>query len=77
MSKIELAKDIRKVLVEDIKNYFLTEREEEMGDLSAEFLLDFILETIGPHIYNRAINDAHTFMSEKTEDLFALEKPVR
>lgn len=77
MSKIELAKDIRKMLVKDIKNYFLTEREEEIGDLPAELLLDFILENIGPHIYNRAINDAYTFMSEKTEDLFALEKRPR
>jgi len=77
MSKIELAKDIRKTLVKDIKDYFLTEREEEIGDLPAELFLDFILKNIGPHIYNCAINDAHTFMSEKTEDLFALEKRVR
>lgn len=77
MGKIELAKDIRKMLVEDLKHYFLTEREERIGDLPAGLLLDFILDNIGPHIYNQAINDAYIFMSEKTEDLFGLEKRFR
>ncbi len=77
MKKIELAKDIRKMLVEDIKKFYWEEREEHIGDLPAEILLDYILHNIGPHIYNQAINDAYTFMSEKVEDLFGLEKRFR
>lgn len=77
MKKIELAKDIRNMIVEDIKKFYWEEREEHIGDLPAEILLDYILDNIGPHIYNQAIGDAYAFISEKAEDLFGLEKRFR
>ena len=33
-----------------IKHYFLKEREEEIGDLRAGLMLDFILEELGTGI---------------------------
>lgn len=77
MRKIELAKDIKKLLIDDMKKFYWEEREEHLGDLPAEILLDFILDNIGPYIYNQAIGDAHAFMTEKAEDLFGLEKRFR
>lgn len=77
MKKIELDKGVRKLLVEELKRYFWNERDEELNDLAADIMLDFILDKIGPHIYNKAIGDAHEFMSEKVEDLFGLEKRSR
>lgn len=74
--KIEFPKETKRHLVTTIKGYFATERDEDLGDLSAELLLDFFVENIGPAIYNQAIADAKTFMSEKVEDLYALEKVV-
>lgn len=75
--KIELEKEVRKQAVEDIKTYFSNEREEEIGDLGAGLLLDFIIEEIGPVLYNQGIKDAHLFLSERLEDLYGLEKQSR
>ena len=41
--QINLAKDTRKQLLEDLKRYFQRERDEDLGNLGAELLLDFIL----------------------------------
>lgn len=74
MRNISLSKELKKQAITDLKMYFVKNREEELGELGAELLLDFMMEKIGPVIYNQAIRDAHIFMSEKVEDLYALEK---
>jgi uncharacterized protein (DUF2164 family) len=77
MKEIKLTQEQQKAAIEELKRYFQTEREEEITDLAAALLLDFILKNIGPYIYNQAIKDAHYFMNEKIEELFALEKSLR
>lgn len=74
MAVINLSQELKKQAIDDIKRYFSENREEEIGQLAAELLLDFMCEKVGAVIYNQAIRDAHTFMSEKVEDLYALEK---
>lgn len=74
MQKIELTKDLKISALNEIKKYFSTERDENMGDLSAELFLNFITEKIAPFFYNQGIRDAHQYMSEKLEDLYGLEK---
>ncbi|MBP2645268.1 MAG: hypothetical protein H6Q75_708 [Firmicutes bacterium] len=61
---------------QSIKNYFLEEWEEELSDFKAEQFLEFIIKNIGPSIYNQALADAHTFISERIEELFGLEKRI-
>lgn len=70
MHRIEMTKDERKVAIGKIQEYFENERDESIGDLQGELILDFIVEKIGPHIYNQAINDMHKYMSEKVDDMF-------
>ncbi|MBP2634390.1 MAG: hypothetical protein H6Q72_297 [Firmicutes bacterium] len=77
MKDIKLTKDQQKIAVEELQSYFQTEKDEEITDLSANLLLDFILKNIGPYIYNQAIKDAQHFMGEKIEELFTLEKSLR
>lgn len=77
MKQIQLTKEQQKAAIEDLKNYFLNERDEELTELAASLLLDFILKSIGPHIYNQAITDSYNFMGEKVEELFTLEKSFR
>jgi uncharacterized protein (DUF2164 family) len=74
---IHLSKELKKQAVDDLKKYFMEKREEEIGQLGAELLLDFMVEKVGAVIYNQAIKDAHAFMFEKVEDLYALEKNHR
>lgn len=42
--KIQIEKETKEKMVSDIKNYFLKERDEELGDLAANFILDFFLK---------------------------------
>ena len=74
MKNFKLAKDVRAQMITDIQMYFNDERGEEIGNLSAELLLQFMIEKLGPAIYNQGIRDAHSLMSKKMEDLFGLEK---
>ncbi len=66
---ISLPDPTRKALVEAIKHYFRIERDEEIGDLQAGFLLDFVLETVGPSVYNQAIHDAQAALQTAVADL--------
>lgn len=75
--QINLAKDTRKQLLEDLKRYFQRERDEDLGNLGAELLLDFIINDLGPHFYNQGIQDAYAYMQERIEDMLALEKALR
>jgi len=61
-------------MVGEIKDYFSSEREEEIGDLAAGLIVDFIIEKLAPEFYNQGVYDSHQFMSDATEDLLALRK---
>jgi len=74
LKKFKLTKELKEQIVVDIQKYFAEERDEEIGNLSAELLLGFMIEKIGPAIYNQAIRDAHSLVSKKIEDLYGLEK---
>lgn len=74
MKKFKLEKEVKEKILADIQKYFTDEREEEIGSLSAELLLQFMIEKVGPAIYNQGIRDAHSLMSKKMEDLYGLEK---
>jgi len=71
---IRLTKERRDEMVSEIKNYFSKEREEEIGDLAAGLILDFIVEKIAPEFYNQGIFDSHQYMQDAADDLFALRK---
>jgi len=55
---ITLTPDTTKRLHGSIKRFAAEHLDEEMGDLKANLLLDFVLKEIGPSIYNTAIADA-------------------
>lgn len=64
-----------------IQQYFRDERDEEIGALAAELLLDFILKQVGPFIYNQAINEVQFMLNQKLayleEDVDALKMPIK
>jgi len=75
--EIDLKKEVREVLIEDLKRFFWKERDEELSHLGAELLLDFIINDIGPYIYNKGIEDSYIYMNDRIEDLLGLEKRLR
>jgi uncharacterized protein (DUF2164 family) len=54
---ISIALDKRKALVASIQRYFVENMDTEIGNITADMLLDFILEEAGPIVYNQAVND--------------------
>lgn len=68
MKEIELEKREREQALASIKRYF-EEELEPIGDLPAGLLLNFLLEEIGPVIYNRAVADAQTRLATRVADL--------
>jgi uncharacterized protein (DUF2164 family) len=71
---IKVTQEKRDEMISAIKNYFLKEREEEIGDLRAGLMLDFILEELAPEFYNQGISDSYTYMKDMTEDLLSIRK---
>lgn len=66
---IVLSETARKQSIASIKRYFVEELDQEIGDLKAGLLLEFILKEIGPSIYNAAIGDAQTYLRDRIADL--------
>ena len=77
MTSIELSKQHRADAVASLQRYFEENLSEPIGEMPAGLLLNFLLEEIGPAIYNRAIADAQARiqlqLSDLTGDLYADE----
>ena len=54
---IEISKEARKEAIASIERYFAENMEDKVGNIAAGALLGFILEEIGPVIYNKAVTD--------------------
>jgi uncharacterized protein (DUF2164 family) len=78
---INISKENKKEIISAIQTYFYEEREDEIGDLAAELLLDFFLEQIGPHFYNQGVHDTKEMVMDRMVsmevDLEALKRPIR
>lgn len=62
----------RRQAIAAVQEYFRDNLDDEIGDLKAGLLLDFVLSELGPSVYNQAIADARTFFEERTSDLAAI-----
>ena len=69
---IEFTKERRADLVESIQRYFDEKLDDSIGNLDAEFLLDFFVKEIGPAVYNQAIRDAQAVLQERVGELDAV-----
>lgn len=72
--KIELKKEKRDYMVSAIRDYFLNERDEEIGDLASAILLDFFLDKLAVEIYNQGVYDSYGYMNDRCEDLLSIQK---
>jgi uncharacterized protein (DUF2164 family) len=70
--KIVLSDERRKELIKSIRDYFLTEREEDWGELASGQLLNFIIKELAPEFYNQGVYDAYKYITDKAEDLMSL-----
>ena len=71
---IKVTREQRDDMIAVIKHYFLKKREEEMGDLQAGLMLDFIGEELALEFYNQGVYDSYTYMKDTIEDLLSIRK---
>jgi uncharacterized protein (DUF2164 family) len=74
MAKIKRTWDIlpkgrKEKLIEEIILFFQKEREEEIGIMAAEDVLDFFLEALTKDIYNKGVEDSKIIMKQNIENL--------
>lgn len=78
--KRRLSKEQKHYCIAQIQSFFLEERDEEIGMIAAERVLDFIAHDIAPNFYNLGLEDARKIIrvqSENTEtELAILHKPL-
>lgn len=72
--KIKLTKEKREEMISAIKNYFLNEREEELGDLASSLILNFIVDELAPEFYNQGVYDSYKYMNDRIEDLLSIQR---
>lgn len=75
---IKLSEEAEALVLEKLRLYMSEEFEVDIGNLPARFLLDFIIETIGPHLYNQVIEDIEPWLYERLtvilEDMHSFKK---
>lgn len=75
---LQLDKEQEEVLLDELRAYMSDELDMNIGNLPAKFLLDFMVELIGPKIYDQAISDAEPWLYDRftgiLEDLSVLKK---
>lgn len=69
MDPIEFSKQARADAIASIRRYIEANFEEPVGELKAGIFLDYLLEEIGPVVYNQAIRDAQTRLGQRVADL--------
>ena len=65
----KLTDEQRKKALDDIIYFFDSERDEQIGHIAAEQVLNFFQETIGTTIYNRGITDAKQALQSRVDEL--------
>ncbi len=76
--KIKLKKEQKVKLISEISAFFVDNRGEEIGDLQAEMLADFLIDKVGIEIYNKGLYDAKAWFDKYWQDgeadFYSLEK---
>ncbi|NLZ34187.1 DUF2164 domain-containing protein [Clostridium isatidis] len=71
--KFNISREKREDLINEIKTFFYEERDEEIGDLAANIVLDFFMDKLAPEFYNEGVNDAYRYMQDRIEDLLEIQ----
>ncbi|WP_042349235.1 DUF2164 domain-containing protein [Bacillus massiliigorillae] len=78
---LKLKKEQQQLMISDIQQFFLDERDEELSEFAAERVLDFVKESLAPHFYNAAVQDVKTVVEQQVssleDEILTLERPIK
>ena len=66
---ITLKPETQTRFIVSIKRFFAEALDDDIGDLKASLLLEFVLREMGPSIYNRAVADAQARIQDMVLEL--------
>ena len=69
MKQITLSSEQRERLAGQLQTLFQSEFDEALSAFRAEQVLDLMLNTLGPGIYNQAVQDVRAHFQSKLDDL--------
>ena len=64
-----LSDEERKLVKEEMILFFENERDEKIGIIAAEEILNFFLKSVGSKLYNKGIDDAKKALENRYEEL--------
>ena len=67
--RIELTGEQRERVVRSVQRFFADELDRELSAFQAGRLIAFFVGSLGPPVYNPAIQDARAFLRAKLDDL--------
>ena len=67
--KIELDPARRQRATAHLQKLFSSEFDEKLSDFRAAEIIDLMLRTLGPDIYNQAVQDVRAHLQGKLDDL--------
>lgn len=80
ISTFNFTPEQKKRMQEEIIYFFKEERDEDLGIIGSETILDFFVDMLGETIYNKALDDVKLWLARNVENLesdyYALYKSV-
>lgn len=66
---IKLDPQRRTRVIADLQLLFSKEFDEKLSDFKANEVVDLMLKTLGPAVYNQAVQDVRSHLQTKLDDL--------
>lgn len=66
---LNLSDERREALISHLQTLFRTEFDEDLSVFRAGDILDLMLKTLGPTVYNQAVQDVRAHLQGKLDDL--------
>lgn len=69
LADFNISDEDKRILVDEIMAYFEQERDEEIGVIASENILEFFINTLGKYIYNKALDDSTIWFKNRMENI--------
>ena len=64
-----LSEEERKLIKEEMILFFENERDEKIGIIAAEEILNFFIKSVGNKLYNKGVEDAKKALENRYDEL--------
>ncbi|MFP4054985.1 MAG: DUF2164 domain-containing protein [Phycisphaerae bacterium] len=69
--RIRLTDERRAAILSGLQELYFDRFDEDLSEFRAEQVLNYFVRSLGPAVYNQAIQDARAFLQERLADLDA------